>query len=128
MARAKPWFAVCVRIAIQVAGRARGKQTIEDRVILLRAVSEDAAKRQAFKMCRSDEAPYENSEGIQVRWHCEGIVEVQELLDDEIDPRGTEVFSIHRDRKISSQDVWRPSATNVTPRATASRPRRRATT
>lgn len=124
MARVKSWFTVCVRIAIQVAGRSRGKQTVEDRVILLRATNEDAAKRQALKVCRSDEKPYEGGEGRLVRWHCEGIVEVQELLDAEIDPSGTEVFTIHSERTIRPQDVWRPSPRRAAQPTTSSRPRR----
>lgn len=100
-----------------MAGRARGKQSVEDRVILLRATSEEAAKREALKLCRADETPYANSEGTSVRWHCEGIVDVQELLDDRIDPRGTEVFSLHKERKIRPQDIWTPPPTKGKPRA-----------
>ncbi len=102
------WFAVWGRVAIQVEGQVSGYQTVEDRVLLVKASSERDAKRRLVKEWKSYAEPYLNSEGYMVRWLLEEVLDVYALMDEEIDENGTEVYSRLRNRRMRPEYQWHP--------------------
>jgi hypothetical protein len=51
--------------------------------------------------------PKENRYGQLVRWQLVEVLDVYELFDDEISPKGTEVFSRLRSRRMKPAYAWR---------------------
>ena len=96
----KIWFAVRARFAIQVEGQTTGLQTYEDRIVLIRAFSPEDAKRMLRPEFRRYGRPYLNPDGLMVRWAFERVLDVYEILEEAIDPRGTEVFSALAHRRM----------------------------
>jgi hypothetical protein len=102
------FYAVRARVAIQIEGETEGFQTIEDRIVLVRARSfEDAEERLASEW-ESYGEPFLNSRGERVRWHLEEVVDVYDLLTNKIDPKGTEVYSRLSRRKMKPEFEWHP--------------------
>jgi hypothetical protein len=102
------FFAVRGRIAIQVEGRTEGLMSMEDRIVLVRAFSFDDAERRLKREWESYGEPYLNPDGEMVRWHLVEIVDVYELDTNEIDPRGTEVYSRLSRHRVRPELVWQP--------------------
>lgn len=102
------WFCVWGRVAIQVEERTKGRVDVENRLVLVVATSEDQAKHRLSKEWRRYASPYLNSRGELVRWQLVEVVGVCEILEDELDPRGTEVYSWFTSRRMSRAYVWRP--------------------
>ncbi|MBN1422686.1 MAG: DUF4288 domain-containing protein [Planctomycetes bacterium] len=100
------WFCVWGIVAIQVEGRSRGPATVEDRLVLVKAREEKDAKRRLRSEWAAYAAPYLNVRGDLVRWKLIEIQGVYGLLDREIDPRGTEVFSRLRSERMTSKHRW----------------------
>jgi len=65
------------------------------------AEDEDAKRRLARNWCEYA-APYLNSEGELVRWQLVEVLDVYRLLEDEIDPNGTEMYSRIRPRRTKA--------------------------
>jgi len=102
------WFAVREKVAVQVEGQVRGYQTVEDRIVLLKARSERHARRLAARNSKEYGEPYLNSDGYMVRWKLEEIVDVYSLSEDEIDEAGTEVYSRLGARRMRPEYEWHP--------------------
>jgi hypothetical protein len=105
------WCSVKGRYAVQIEGRSRGLQTFEDRVLLVRAHTEDEARRMAWTEARDYASPYLNSDRYMVRWQLERVLEVQDVWTRSKagpDPRGTEVWSEFNRPRISRGSIWRP--------------------
>jgi len=100
------FYAVRARIAIQVEGQADGLMSVEDRIVLVRAFSAEDAERRLAPEWKSYAEPYLNPDGERVRWQLEKIVDVYDLCTDEIDPRGTEVYSRLSRRRVRPELAW----------------------
>jgi hypothetical protein len=102
------FYAVRARIALQVEGQTDGLMSVEDRIVLVRAFSAEDAERRLAPEWKSYAEPYLNPNGEMVRWHLEEIVDVYDLSTDEIDPRGTEVYSRLSRRRMRPDLEWHP--------------------
>jgi hypothetical protein len=106
-AKAKGWFCVWGIVAVQIEDFEKGLVTVEDRLVLVKAFDEKDAERKLRKEWRSYAEPYMNHEGRLVRWKLIRIQDVYDLICDEIDPNGTEVYSRLRDERMKEGYVWR---------------------
>ena len=103
------WFCVRARVAIQVESQLRGRQTIEDRFVLVRARSFADAEQRLSKKWHEYAHIYLNPSGYAVRWQIEKVTDVYNLMDDgDIDPDGTEVYSSLSERNMRPKYVWSP--------------------
>lgn len=102
------WFAVWGIVAIQIEDQVRGNQSIEDRILLVKASSEEQAKKRLKREWDKYAEPYLNTDGFMVRWKLERIHEVYALFADKIEEKGTEVFSYMRQRRIRPEFEWHP--------------------
>lgn len=104
------FFAVKARFLIQVEGKTKGKQSYEDRIILVRASSFDDAEKRASLNYDAYADPYLNPFGKLVRWKFEKVIDIYETffdhIDDLLDVSGVEVFSELHERKMKKSDIW----------------------
>lgn len=101
-------YAVKARFGIQVEGQKRGMQTYEDRIVAVRAWNGEDAEKRLRKEFEAYGSPYMNSHGYMVRWQFEKVLDVYHMSEAEFDPKGTEVFSELRDRRMRSEHQWQP--------------------
>jgi hypothetical protein len=113
------FYAVRARVAIEVEGQTEGLQSVEDRIVLVRALSAEDAERRLAPEWEFYTEPYLNPDGEMVRWHLEEIVDVYDLDSDEIDPRGTEVYSHLSRRRVRPDLAWHPRRSKGHPRSLA---------
>jgi hypothetical protein len=97
----------------------RGLQTVEDRILIVRAYDHDDARFRLETEWRQYATPYFNMAGRRVRWQMEEIVGSYEIMEGTIDPRGTEVWSTRRTRRLRPDRVWLPSRRRATRRASS---------
>jgi hypothetical protein len=95
------------RVAIQIENHQRGLQSMEDRIVVVKPKSEADAMRRLKKEWQAYAAPFFNYRGEYARWKLEAIEDVYEILDDEINPSGTEVFSRLYRRRRRPETMWR---------------------
>jgi len=81
-----------VIVEIKLQGDSAQERTYDDRILVVRAASEVAARRKAEAFARADEDSYADVHGKIVRWRFKEVVETCELLADEL-RSGTEVYS-----------------------------------
>jgi Domain of unknown function (DUF4288) len=105
------YFSVHGRVAVQIEGRTKGLQTIEDRIVLVRAYSEDDAIERLEREWEEYSQPYLNQFGELVRWKLEEVEDVYEVPSEEIDPKGTEVYISLRSRRMKPEYEWHPRIT-----------------
>jgi hypothetical protein len=103
-------WAVEARFAIQIENQLKGNQTFEQRVVVVKALNEEEAKRKLLREFADYAQPYLNGEGRMVRWQFEEFVNVEWLVNaSELDAAldtGLEVFSKLRDRRIQPGMEW----------------------
>ena len=107
---AKPeerWFSVKARFAIQVEGQRTGMQSYEDRIVMVRATSIQDAENKLQPEFEQYGTPYLNPHGYMVRWKFERVLDVYEVGDEKIDPRGVEVFSLLAQRRMKPKYMWK---------------------
>ena len=104
------WYAVRARVAIQVEDQTRGLQTIEDRIVILKAYSAKDAVKRLSKEWKDYEVSTMNLDGFLVRWQMEEVTDVYEIIDREIDSKGTEVYSSLHQRRMKPEYEWHPFA------------------
>lgn len=104
------WFAVKEIFAIQVEGQRKGQQTYEERIVILKAKSFEDAERRALKEFKAYGEPYLNVYGEMVRWQFEKILDVFSIAEDEFDPKGAEVYSLLKVRRMKPEYEWHPTA------------------
>ena len=102
------WYAVRAFVAIEVEGQKSGMQTTEDRIVLVRAHSESDARLRLKKEWKQYETPSLNEDGYLVRWKMQKVVHTYELIDGEINPNGTEVYSHLGIRRMKLKYQWNP--------------------
>ncbi len=104
------FFAVKSRFLIQIEGKTEGKQSYEDRIMLVRATSFIDAEKRASLNYETYADPYLNSYGQLVRWKFVKVIDVYETfidqIDDLLDVSGVEVFSELKERKMKKSDHW----------------------
>lgn len=101
------WFAVQARFAIQVEGQTSGLQTYEERIVMVKAFSFEDAERRLQPEFKEYGTPYLNPYGFMARWKFERVLDVYEIGDEKIDPRGIEVFSVLKRRRVKPEFAWR---------------------
>jgi len=101
------WFCVRGKVAIQIEGLTRGRVDIEDRFVLVRAIGPRDAQRRLGREWGTYATPYLNMHGYGVRWKLVSIEDVYDLNQDDIDPRGTEVYSRIRSEQMKPEYRWR---------------------
>lgn len=101
------WYAVCGSVAIQVEGQRKGMQTVEARIVLVKALDSDDAVARLKREWSEYARPYLNSRGELVRWHLESIDDVYATNEVELDPRGVEVYSKLMNRRVRPDNSWR---------------------
>ena len=104
------WYAVQARFAVQREGQTKGRQLLEDRILLVKAQNAVQAEKRLQPEFNAYGKPYLNSEGFLVRWVYECTLHVQEVLESEISPRGTEVFSTFHSRHLKPDKQANPTA------------------
>ncbi len=102
------WYCVRALVVILVERAASGLQSIEDRFVLVRALSFEDAKKRLQRQWREYAAPYLNSNGQMVSWQLDHVTDVYQVGETEIDPAGTEVYSKLSSRRMRAEHVWRP--------------------
>ena len=102
------WYCVRGRVAIQVERQVRGLVTVEDRFVLVKAFDERDARRRLRKNWKQYAEPGMNSRGELFRWQLLEVTDVYELHEDDIDPKGTEVYSRLEERRMKAEYVWHP--------------------
>jgi hypothetical protein len=103
------WFAVRGRVMIQIEGQTKGLQSYEDRILLVLARTFREAERRALReFVNYAKLLYLNRSGHIVRWKLERIIDVYETDLEELDPRGTEVWSSLHSRRMRKEYEWHP--------------------
>jgi hypothetical protein len=105
---AKRWFAVHGLVAVQVEGRRKGYQPIEDRIVLVKAVSESDADRRLRREWKAYASPYLNNSGELVRWQLESIVDIYDTMEEDLEPSGAEVYARLGKRRLRREYEWHP--------------------
>jgi hypothetical protein len=101
------YYCVKMTIAIQVEGRLKGMQGVEERYVIFKAHAEDEAVAKAKEAALSYEKPYLNSAGELVRWQVESFDDVYEVVpDNQQDLSGAEIFSTIKNRKLTPDRAW----------------------
>jgi len=106
--REPSWYAVKGRFAWAVEGQTKGLQRFEDRTIVLKARSEKEAKKLARREFRDYAHDTLLDTGFFHRLMFEKLLDIYEMLDAELSPKGTEVFSTLRKRRMKPEFVWDP--------------------
>ena len=109
--RRRQWYAVRARYAIQVEGATKGRQSYEDRIVLVRARSFKQAAKKFRKQERDYGRPYLNSDCEMVRWHLEQITDIYQTDIENLDSEDTEVYSRLSRRRMKRRYEWHPPET-----------------
>jgi hypothetical protein len=95
------------RFAIQMEGQTTGLQDYEDRIVMVKARSSEDAENKLQPEFKQYGTPYLNPHGFMARWAFERVLDVYEIWDEEIDPRGVEVFSVLAQRRMKPEHAWK---------------------
>ncbi len=104
------FYCVKMTVVIEIEKRKKGIQTIEDRMVLIKAKSFDDAYRKMEKVKNKKVEPYLNNYGELVRWRIESLDDCYKTdlhsPDDLNNPEGIEVYSKLKGRRLTSDRVW----------------------
>ena len=100
------WYAVQARFTIQIEGKRKGVQSYEDRIVVVKAFGFEDAERRLRREFSDYATLYLNPYYELVRWKFERVLDVYHIYDAEFDPKGTEVFSVLRERRIRPAFEW----------------------
>lgn len=107
---AQRWFSVKALLVEEVEGASDGLQRVEDRVTLVRAVSEEDATRKLETTWEEEAQTLVLDDDYRlVRWRCESVVDVQAVLDQGLEPDGAQVHWEYRRRRRTGPP-WDPRA------------------
>lgn len=107
-----PYTFYCVKmtIAIEIEGRKKGVQTIEERFVLVKANSFDSAYKKVEKQKKKYAEPYLNLHGELVRWKIESLDDCFATdinsPEDLNNPEGVEIFSTLKKRRLTAKHAW----------------------
>ncbi|MBI1949058.1 MAG: DUF4288 domain-containing protein [Deltaproteobacteria bacterium] len=100
-------YSIRCRLVRQIEGQSRGLQVCEERIVLVRATSEERARDKLWKSEQDDDG-YLHDDGVGERWLLEEILDVCEpfiyALNDDI----IEVYYRLFDRRITKDRAWSP--------------------
>ena len=106
----KSFFCVKTRILIQVEGLQKGKQSYEDRFLLVKAKSFEEAEKKAIKELKAYAQPYLNPVGRLVRWKFKEVMDIYDtgILDKDLFRKEAtqEVFSSIKSKKMKPAHIW----------------------
>lgn len=107
------WFCVWGVVAIQIEGRRNGMVDVEDRLVLVKAFDVQNAQRRLQTEWARYAKPYMNPYGQLVRWKLISVRDVYAVGPDNLDPRGTEVYSRLRSERMKDAYRWVPKVRGV---------------
>ncbi|EDM38098.1 hypothetical protein PBAL39_00747 [Pedobacter sp. BAL39] len=104
------FYCVKMTVVIEIEGVESGLQDVEDRMVIIKAKSEQDALQQLEKTKDEYSKPYLNCDQRLVRWRIESFDDVYETLitnfSDLSSPNGAEVFSKLRSRRLKKEMIW----------------------
>jgi len=74
---------------------------------MVKAISFEDAENKLQPEFEQYGTPYLNPHGFMARWAFERVLDVYEIGDEEIDPRGVEVFSVLGRRRMKPEYAWK---------------------
>lgn len=105
------FWSIQARFAIQIENVTGGLQKYEDRLLLVKAFTEEEAQQKLLKGFESYAKPYLNSSGLLVRWKFEAFTDSYRLdvcsPEDFLNEQGVEVFSILGNRRLRPGQEWK---------------------
>ncbi|HEX8348572.1 MAG TPA: DUF4288 domain-containing protein [Hymenobacter sp.] len=105
------FWSIQARFAIQIENITGGLQKYEDRLLLVKAFTEEEAQQKLLKGFESYAKPYLNTSGFLVRWKFEAFTDSYRLdvcsPEDFLNEQGVEVFSILGNRKLRPEQEWK---------------------
>ncbi len=103
------YFSVKARFVRQIEGMKKGLQQYEERIVLVKAFSFEDAEKRAMMEFKDYEHTFLAAHGMEmIRWKFEEIIETYDVCEEEIDPKGTEVFSEFKYRRMKPEYEWHP--------------------
>lgn len=113
VAEPKCW-SIKARFAVQVEHETKGLQLVEERILLVAAPDEEAARQKLRPAFIHYAEPYLNSAGRLVRWQFEAFLDAYEVaagpLAGLLGAEGLEVFSETSHRRLTPELAWRPES------------------
>jgi len=109
------FYAVKARFSFQTEGETKGLQLTEERIIAVRARTEKEAERVARRRLQEDDFPFLLGNGYFERLHFESILRVYDMLEYPLDPKGSELYSQFKDRRMKPEFEWHPRRENAMP-------------
>jgi hypothetical protein len=107
--REKTFYAVKARFVQQVEGMTKGLQRYEDRIVIVKAFDFKDAERRVLKEFNEYEDTFLcNNAFTMVRWKFEEILDIYDVLEEDIDSKGTEVYSEFKYRRMKPEYEWHP--------------------
>jgi len=102
------YFCFKANFQIQIEGKRKGNQTIEERFILIQSNDVKSAKKKVLKYCKNDEEPYLNSFGQFVKWTLVRIEEpyITFLSKESNFKNPVEVFSELKGGRLREENIW----------------------
>lgn len=104
------YYCIRMTVALEIEGQRKGRQTIEDRFVLIQANSFEDAYKRIEKQKKKYAEPYLNKNGELVRWRIESLDDCYltdiDSVNDLNNPGGVEVFSSLKERKLTKERIW----------------------
>lgn len=85
------WFGARILLAAEHPDEAAADTLFEERIVLIRAATDEAAREKAVRLGKAAEEAYENPDGKTVKWGFREVLDVKPLFDDVIGD-GSEVY------------------------------------
>lgn len=108
------FWCIQARFAIQIENKTKGMQKYEDRLLVIRALTEEEAKQKLLPSFEAYAEPYLNSAGLLVRWQFEAFTDSYCLdiqgVDAFLGGQGVEVFSNLNNRRLRAGMDWQPNS------------------
>ena len=95
----KKWYSAALIVTSSIDNDPQYKPLVDLQVRLIKAVDAEEAYKEALRLGVAEETNYKNAIDEIVRWHFEGLHDLQELSAEELSS-GTEVFSIRSGNAI----------------------------
>jgi hypothetical protein len=107
------WY-LRARFAVQIENETKGMQTYEDRLLVIKAFTEEEAKQRLLPSFETYAEPYLNSAGLLVRWQFETFIDSYctsvQSADAFLSEQGVEVFSTLNNRRLRAEMEWKPNS------------------
>ena len=108
------FWCIQARFAIQIENVTNGMQKYEDRLLVIRALTEEEAKHKLLPNFEAYAEPYLNSAGLLVRWQFEAFTDSYcldiQTVDAFLSEQGVEVFSTLNNRRLRAGIEWQPNS------------------